>query len=313
MKKAPNYHYEPNQDEFNLDLPRGPCVVPSDYWEFKFEKGIYIRHHCRPRRHLFTPEEDAASGPELNILSDERVTNIFGLLEPLQDVWKLNGELNKQALPHPWVGQTIFYVHGKPPKLDDLEIHPMTDLKLFFLTVFHTLWQSRASRVCRVTRRFNILTWQPNLSFLSMPRVDVRRIFRSLPSSLAHEQLQIEHFNDVNIVFKEVKNYMGKTLRSWARMVMAMGRLWSLVARWTNLNKAIREFKHRSPALVNYMEALTRHSSEMPTTIPPTTTKAAGQTSKVLMPTYPLAIPNCPHEVEAARRLGNAHGRWIAA
>ena len=186
----------------------------------------------------------------------------------------------------------------------------MTDLKLFFLTVFHTLWQSRASRVCRVTRRFNILTWQPNLSFLSMPRVDVRRIFRSLPSSLAHEQLQIEHFNDVNIVFKEVKNYMGKTLRSWARMVMAMGRLWSLVARWTNLNKAIREFKHRSPALVNYMEALMRHSSEMPATIPPTTTKAAGQTSKVLMPTYPLAIPNCPHEVEAARRLGNAHGRF---
>ena len=132
VKKAPNYHYEPNQDEFNLDLPRGPCVVPSDYWEFKFEKGIYIRHHCRPRRHLFTPEEDAASGPELNILSDERVTNIFGLLEPLQDVWKLNGELNEQALPHPWVGQTIFYVHGKPPKLDDLEIHPHDGLEVVF-------------------------------------------------------------------------------------------------------------------------------------------------------------------------------------
>ncbi|CAL1151001.1 unnamed protein product [Cladocopium goreaui] len=287
VKKAPNYHYEPNQDEFNLDLPRGPCVVPSDYWEFKFEKGIYIRHHCRPRRHLFTPEEDAASGPELNILSDERVTNIFGLLEPLQDVWKLNGELNKQALRHPWVGQTIFYVHGKPPKLDDLEIHPHDGLEVVF--------PDGISHVVAV-KSLTSLQGHKKIQHFDMA---------AKPELFEH----IEHFN-VNIVFKEVKNYMGKTLRSWARMVMAIGRLWSLVARWTNLNKAIREFKHRSPALVNYMEALMRHSSEMPATIPPTTTKAAGQTSKVLMPTYPLAIPNCPHEVEAARRLGNAHGRF---
>ena len=122
LKTAPNFHYEPNDDEYNVELPRGPCVVHPDHWEFKFDKGIYIRHHCRPRQALFTPEEDMSSGPEIKMLSDERMTVVSGLAEPIQDVWRNGPEFNRQLLPQLWVGYTIFWAAGKEPNLKDLTL-----------------------------------------------------------------------------------------------------------------------------------------------------------------------------------------------
>ena len=102
-----------------------------------------------------------------------------------------------------------------------------------------------------------------------------------------------------------------QALRAWQHLIMAIERLWMLLARWEGINLAIREFKHRSPALMGYMEAMMRQQQQMPATVPPATTKAAGQTAKALQSAYPLQIPHCPHEVASARRLGNAHGKFL--
>eukprot|EP00913_Durusdinium_trenchii_P002034 g1880.t1 len=207
LKTSPNYFYEPNDDDFfsNQNLTRGPCTVKPDYWEFQFDKGMIIRHHCRPRSRLFSPTDDR-SGPDPDTLSLDRVTVVKGLKDVVRDVW--------------------------------------TPLEA-----------------------------QQELPFV----------------------------------------YMGnkQALRAWQRLIMAIERLWMLLARWEGINLAIREFKHRSPALMGYMEAMMRQQQQMPATVPPATTKAAGQTAKALQSAYPLQIPHCPHEVASARRLGNAHGKFL--
>ena len=115
LKLSPNFHYEPNHDNFNQNLPRGPCVVPSDIWEFKYDIGCFIRHHRRPRSKLFTPEEDP-SGPQAAQLSSTRLTVMHGCSDILVDDWSLAGS---SEYPHRWVGITVFFSEGTEPTLTD--------------------------------------------------------------------------------------------------------------------------------------------------------------------------------------------------
>jgi hypothetical protein len=95
-------------------------------------------------------------------------------------------------------------------------------------------------------------------------------------------------------------------------MVMRLDIMMMAVRKFLNLNKVIREMKHRAPALTGYMEALTLDQDQMiPATLPPSTTRAQGQTAKTLQLPYPEDPEMCPHDVESARRMGNAKGRFM--
>eukprot|EP00913_Durusdinium_trenchii_P008023 g7523.t1 len=74
----------------------------------------------------------------------------------------------------------------------------------------------------------------------------------------------------------------GACQQAWARLVIKMDMLWSLMARSLSVNHLIREFKHRAPALMGYMEAIMQveNAAMLPATLPPSTTKALGQTAK---------------------------------
>ena len=109
LKTSPNYFYEPNDDDFfsNQNLTRGPCTVKPDYWEFQFDKGMIIRHHCRPRSRLFSPTDDR-SGPDPDTLSLDRVTVVKGLKDVVRDVWTpLEAQ---QELPFVWTGFTVLFL-----------------------------------------------------------------------------------------------------------------------------------------------------------------------------------------------------------
>ena len=112
VKSTPNYHYEPNDDDMNevntSGLERGPCTIAPDYWEFRFDDGIFIRHHCRPRRYLFNLE-DCTDGPGSHQLDGRRYTVVHGVDEVLLDTWKNH---DKQELPVSWVGKTVFAREG---------------------------------------------------------------------------------------------------------------------------------------------------------------------------------------------------------
>ena len=109
LKTSPNYFYEPNDDDFLSDqnLTRGPCTVKPDYWEFQFDKGMIIRHHCRPRSCLFSPTDDR-SGPDPDTLSFDRVTVVKGFKDVVRDVWTpLEAQ---QELPFVWTGFTVLFL-----------------------------------------------------------------------------------------------------------------------------------------------------------------------------------------------------------
>lgn len=74
----PQLHpYEPNNDNMNTDISKGPCSVQADYWEYDLKKGIVIRHHCRPRSLRFHPAE-AHDRPDSDGWLSHRVTLVSG-------------------------------------------------------------------------------------------------------------------------------------------------------------------------------------------------------------------------------------------
>ena len=103
----------------------------------------------------------------------------------------------------------------------------------------------------------------------------------------------------------------------WRRLVMQLNFVMNLAAKWVTSNLAIREVKHRAPALMGYAEAMIKEEirqaqeTTLPRTLPPSTTAAPGQTSRVIKQLYPVPTDMCPHEVEHARRIGNKHGKFL--
>lgn len=105
-----------------------------------------------------------------------------------------------------------------------------------------------------------------------------------------------------------------KPLRAWQRVVYKMMMWMDTAARWASSNAMIRELKHRGPALMGYMENILKEEkleSQIPATLPPSTTQAPGQTKRAITTGYPMHYTNCPHELESARRLGNCHGKFL--
>lgn len=101
-------------------------------------------------------------------------------------------------------------------------------------------------------------------------------------------------------------------LEAWARFLYKLDQLYRLVRKWHASNNMVREMEHRSPAILGYIQAMILSEGELTVagTVPPVTTKARGQTSRALTIPYPLHPDHCCHDREAARRIGNAHGRF---
>ena len=76
MNFATTHYYEPNTSE------RFPCTVSNDYWQYMIDKGIYVRHHVRPRRSFFEPQ-DTKDGPDRKDLQPVRVTVMSCDTEPV--------------------------------------------------------------------------------------------------------------------------------------------------------------------------------------------------------------------------------------
>lgn len=100
----------------------------------------------------------------------------------------------------------------------------------------------------------------------------------------------------------------------WCRLVLKLFTLMKMTLRWMISNTMVRELKHRAPALEGYVEAILMKEmgeTTMPSTLPPSTTNARGQTPKIHQTGYPMNLNECPHELPFARRLGNRHGRFL--
>ena len=105
-----------------------------------------------------------------------------------------------------------------------------------------------------------------------------------------------------------------KPLRAWQRVVIKMMMWLETANKWITSNAMIRELKHRGPALMGYMENILmeeKQGNTIPATLPPSTTQAPGQTRRVVSTGYPMHYTQCPHELESARWLGNAHGKFL--
>ena len=102
-------------------------------------------------------------------------------------------------------------------------------------------------------------------------------------------------------------------LGNWQHFVLRMNIMWQAMVRWQSCNKVVRELQHRAPALCSYMESMIQLDSQeiLPATCPPATTNPSGRTRKVMPTPYPFTVERCPHDAEAARRYGNAHGRFM--
>ena len=112
------HFYVPCKPKNSARLTTSPtsCTVPNDYWEFKYDTRIFVRHHCRPRVALFEPQ-DAIDGPDPESLQPLRVTVCSALPVPLRDEW--GGQ--SASLQEPWVGRTYFFGVGRQY---DLECFP---------------------------------------------------------------------------------------------------------------------------------------------------------------------------------------------
>ena len=93
-------------------------------WEFQYDKGLFIRHHRRPRNKLFVPGEDP-SGPQADQLLGTRVTVIRGCSDVLVDDWSTIGASEHS---YRWVGRTVFFLCGTQPVLDGL--NPVLDARV---------------------------------------------------------------------------------------------------------------------------------------------------------------------------------------
>ena len=112
-----NYVYEPNDDVLNPGVhSRGPCTLPNDYWEYMTTCGAVVRHHRRPRRHLFDPEE-LDSGPGTQNLQPTRLTIVAGSKprEYIWDTWPTPPDALCPPSLECWVGKTYFFLQGFDP------------------------------------------------------------------------------------------------------------------------------------------------------------------------------------------------------
>ena len=109
----PNYQYEPNHDSMNTGILQGPCCVLSDYWQYDIPNGTIIRHHLRPRRQPFYPNE-AHDRPDTDKLLDHRVTLRAGSDKPVLDDWRSGA--THEVLGDAWTGMTCFFLEGSDLK-----------------------------------------------------------------------------------------------------------------------------------------------------------------------------------------------------
>ena len=84
----------------------------SDYWETSKDGNttIWTRHHLKPRKALFSPE-DSKGGPKLSNLQPKRATKVLfdGISHKvIDDIWT-EPQNNRELLDQKWTGTTTFW------------------------------------------------------------------------------------------------------------------------------------------------------------------------------------------------------------
>ena len=289
---CPNYMYEPNDDNMNTNIPRGPCSVQPDFWEFDYVHGIIVRHHRRPRKELF----DLATcpdGPLCEQLMSDRITVVNGLDKPLCDTW-LRHASSKSSLKSSWTGCTYFFLLG-------------TDLKKIKAPTSQCIGVEMVSSADGKTYTVHpsSLTLLQNKKILQFDLGGKAPIF---------EHVGTKKQVTFNVPPQQFGSKIVQSRKSTSRDAPSQAPSSMAASGLASSNAMIRELKHRGPALMGYMENILKEveaGEPNSSTLPPSTTQAPGQTKRAITTGYPMHYTKCPHELESARRLGNCHGKFL--
>ena len=109
----------------SVQFDKPPVGKKKDFWEFRPQERLVIRHHLKPRRALFTPHMSQCP-VSLDSLGPTRLTK-FDVVTPhtrdRSDSWKDSMVAHTIVGHEPWTGQTIFKLseYAIPPAFDALE------------------------------------------------------------------------------------------------------------------------------------------------------------------------------------------------
>ena len=108
-------------------------LFKKDSW--RNETSCWIRECRRNRRALFTPI-GTKDGPNIYILTGERITRVFycdGTKDIIRDSWLDDGSTHR-ILKKPWTGSTYFPLVGRPPQAPVSSSSPAMDDLWFALS-----------------------------------------------------------------------------------------------------------------------------------------------------------------------------------
>ncbi|CAK9013897.1 unnamed protein product, partial [Durusdinium trenchii] len=313
---SPNYVYEPNDDDMNVNkLPRGPCFVFADFWEYTHD-GMVIRHHRRPRQRPFTLDETPDS-PDPQSLGTAKVTIIAGPRQ--QHVWD-----DAHELPSIWHGKTCFFLKDTNPYKVNIEPLQHVGVPALFEGQQSSVEVSPSSLSPLNRKKIQQFDFRSTPAIFEHADTKKKVIFDVAPDYLVNIVYDMNHKSMGDICEEDLEAKLDSftyhynpckksPLGNWQHFVLRMNIMWQAMVRWQSCNKVVRELQHRAPALCSYMESMIQLDSQeiLPATCPPATTNPSGRTRKVMPTPYPFTVERCPHDAEAARRYGNAHGRFM--
>ncbi|CAE7660365.1 FCPF, partial [Symbiodinium necroappetens] len=280
MNFATTHYYEPNTSE------RFPCTVSNDYGQHRADKGTHTRHHARPRRSFFEPQ-DTKDGPDRKDLQPVRVTVMSCDTEPVCDDWVANGSGREGD---PWVGATYFFGKGaNPDSINFPAVADRVEVKLHDGSYVEARAREVREASSKKVHHFDLSSKQC---------LDV-------PVSKRKGQFVIP-VGEFGFVKRQV-------LEAWERLAEMLIDVMDLASRYARVHEVTRWAKHRRPTLMAYAEAIIAQDTTpdtMPATAPPATTKPPGQIPRLAKTPYPKSPEHCMHPPDLARRLGNQHGRF---
>lgn len=232
-----------------------PMVIPltPDSWKTP-HNGVYVREHVRPRKTLFTPQVTSSDGPDIRELLPLRLTVKHGQVNRSCDDWTQQAAASSAA--EAWTGYTVFFGEGCDPKVD-----------------FSHLIEARSDpRVC--VRLGN--EDRDGFNHVHLKRYKVRGSNKVFNHTSNHQIFHLtrrwyvsNHLKHSAQVFwipirdlRQSHQMGAKGLKQWQHILTKLLLLMRNMVKQMVMTKIIREMKHRAPALMGYMQALT--NLEMP-------------------------------------------------
>ncbi|CAE6964690.1 unnamed protein product [Symbiodinium sp. CCMP2592] len=307
---APTHVYEP----ITAKEQAQPCTVPTDMWEFLIDSQVYVRHHRRPRRELFSPEE-FLDGPDPRDLQDVRVTLLSNEAEPVIDSWR--GVTNVPR--EPWVGVTYFFGKGAKQldKVSMLSPPSKVHVTLKDGTVLHAD-PSELRLVCHNKVHHFDLSSAQRLDLHHAAHLDIPRSHRKGRFEVPLGEFGSEHSKsrpqprDRSHATASSSNRRQRC-SDWGRMATGLVDLIHLHQDLEAHIVTMRLAKHRAPSVMAGLDAMAKVEKGpemMPGTAPPVTTTAPGQIKRT-GGMYPQKVEECRHHPDLARRTGNNHGQFM--